>query len=265
MQKKTQMQVDQIDLLKLLRAYLQRWWLIVICCIVVAAGAWFFSTRFITPMYRAGVTVYVNNSRSGERADSITSGEMTASQQLVRTYVNIITSDRVLEKVIETAQLNCTSEDLRKMMTTEQVSNTEVFKVYITHPDPENAAYIANAIADVAPADIADIVEGSSTKIIDYAKVPKEQFSPNIRKNTMVGGVIGIALSLFFLTVASLFDVRIKEEEDLKTIANYPLLGSIPDFTQLGNSRSGYYGYRTNDHEKRKKQKPTNKAEVKEK
>ena len=96
MQKKTQMQVDQIDLLKLLRAYLQRWWLIVICCIVVAAGAWFFSTRFITPMYRAGVTVYVNNSRSGERADSITSGEMTASQQLVRTYVNIITSDRVL-------------------------------------------------------------------------------------------------------------------------------------------------------------------------
>ena len=209
-------------------------------------------------MYRAGVTVYVNNSRSGERADSITSGEMTASQQLVRTYVNIITSDRVLEKVIETAQLNCTSDELRKMMTTEQVSNTEVFKVYITHPEPENAAYIANAIADVAPADIADIVEGSSTKIIDYAKVPKEQFSPNIRKNT-------IALSLFFLTAASLFDVRIKEEEDLKTIANYPLLGSIPDFTQLGNSRSGYYGYRTNDHEKRKKQKQTGKAEVKEK
>ena len=108
----------EIDLLKLFGAYLHRWWLIVLCGVLIAAGTWIFSTRFITPMYRAGVTIYVNNTSSGERVESITSGNLSVSQQLVATYVNIIQSDTVLEKVIEAAHLNCTSAELRKMMST---------------------------------------------------------------------------------------------------------------------------------------------------
>ena len=243
MEGKKQDQAVEIDLVKLFGAYLHRWWLIVICGVLIAAGTWFFSTRFITPMYRAGVTIYVNNSSSGERIESISSGQMSASQQLVRTYVNIINSNTVLEAVIQAAQLNCTSEELRKMMSTEQLTNTEMFKVYILHPEPEKAAFIVNAIADVAPGAIEEFVEGSSTKIIDYAKVPKSAFTPNVRRNTLVGGVIGVVLALVYLTIYFLLEVRIKEESDLTAIAEYPVLGHIPDFTQLG-SHSGRYGYR---------------------
>jgi capsular polysaccharide biosynthesis protein len=243
MEAKKQDQAVEIDLVKLFGAYLRRWWLIVICGVLIAAGTWFFSTRFITPMYRAGVTIYVNNSSSGERIESISSGQMSASQQLVRTYVNIINSNTVLEAVIQAAQLNCTAEELRKMMSTEQLTNTEMFKVYILHPEPEKAAFIVNAIADVAPGAIEEFVEGSSTKIIDYAKVPKAPFTPNVRRNTLVGGVIGVVLALVYLTIYFLLDVRIKEESDLTSIAEYPVLGHIPDFTQLG-SHSGRYGYR---------------------
>lgn len=233
---------DEIDLLKLFSAYLRRWWLIVLCCIIAAAGTWFFSTRFITPMYRAGVTIYVNNTSSGERIESITSGNLNVSQQLVATYVNIIKSDTVLEKVIAAAGLNCTAEDLRGMMSTQQLEKTEMFKVYIRHPEPDQAAFIANAVAEEAPAAIEDFVVGSSTKIIDRAKVPNAPYSPNVKKNTLIGGAIGIVLALIYLTISDLLDVRIKNEEDLTAIADYPVLGQIPDFSQLG-SRSGKYGY----------------------
>ncbi len=243
MQETKQGQVMEIDLLKLLGAYLRKWWLIVLCGVVVALGSMLYTSQFVTPMYRAGVTIYVNNSSSGERIESITSGQMNASQQLVRTYVNIIGSDKVLEAVILAARLDCTAADLRKMMTTEQMSDTEMFKVYIKHPEPEKAAFIANAIADVAPGAIENIIEGSSTKIIDYARVPEKKFSPSIRRNTLLGGVIGAAIAVIYLTVAFLADVRIKEEEDLTSISKYPVLGQIPEFSQLG-SHSGRYGYR---------------------
>ncbi len=242
MQENNRDQTVEIDLLKLLGAYLRRWWLIVLCGVLVAAGAYVYSAKFITPMYRAGVTIYVNNSSSGERVDSISSGNLSVSQQLVSTYVNIIKSNTVLEKVIESAHLNCTPEQLRKMMSTEQLAKTEMFKVYITSPDPEQAAYIANAMAEVAPAQIGEFVEGSSTKIIDYAKVPTGRSSPSFRKNTMIGGVVGVALALIYLTLYYLLDVRIKEEADLSAISDYPVLGQIPEFSQLG-SRSGKYGY----------------------
>ncbi len=238
--------VIEIDLLKLLSAYLQRWWLIVLCGVVLAAGAWVFSTRFITPMYRAGVTIYVNNSSGTERIDYISSGNLSVSQQLVSTYVNIIQSDTVLEKVINAANLNCTAEELRKIMSTEQLNKTEMFNVYILHPEPERATYIANAVAEVAPGAIEDIVEGSSTKIIDFAKVPQKPFTPNVKKNTVIGGVIGVLLALIYLTIFYLLDVRIKNEEDLSAIADYPVLGMIPEFSQVGthNGRYGYsYGY----------------------
>ena len=242
MQNSTQQQVVEIDLLKLISAYLRRWWLIVLCGVLVAAGAWVYSAKFITPMYRAGVTIYVNNRSSGERVESITSGNLSVSQQLVTTYVNIIKSDTVLEKVISASGLNCTAGQLRAMMSTEQLSKTEMFKVYIQHPDPAQAAYIANAIAEEAPEAIEEFVEGSSTKIIDRAKVPTSVYSPNIKKNTLIGAVIGVALALIYLTLYYLLDVRIKTEEDLTAIAEDPVLGQIPEFSQV-SSHSGKYGY----------------------
>ena len=242
MRKNDDQQVVEIDLLKLIGVYLHRWWLIVLCGFLAAAGTCFFSLRFITPMYRAGVTIYVNNSTSGERVESITSGNLSVSQQLVATYVNIIKSDTVLDKVIKGAGLQCTVDQLRKMMSTEQLAKTEMFKVYIYHPEPEQAAIIANAIADEAPSAIEEIVEGSSTKIIDRAKTPSSRSSPNVTKNTMIGGVIGGAIALIYLTLYYLLDVRIKDEEDLSAIADYPVLGQIPEFSQLG-SRTGKYGY----------------------
>ncbi|MCR5843909.1 MAG: hypothetical protein K6G66_08125 [Oscillospiraceae bacterium] len=238
--------VIEIDLLKLISVYLRHWWLIVLCGVVLAAGAWLFSTRFITPMYRASVTIYVNNSSGTERVDYISSGNLSVAQQLVSTYVNIIQSDTVLEKVISAANLNCTAEELWRIMSTQQLSKTEMFKVYISHPEPERAAYIANAVAEVAPGAIEEIVEGSSTKIIDYAKTPQKPYTPNVKKNTLVGGAIGVLLALIYLTIFYLLDVRIKNEEDLSAIADYPVLGMIPEFSQVGahNGRYGYsYGY----------------------
>ena len=242
MREKKDRDTEEIDLLKLFSAYLRRWWLIVLCCIIAAAGTWAFSTRFITPMYRAGVTIYVNNSSSGERIESITSGSLNVSQQLVETYVNIIKSDTVLEKVINAANLNCTAAQLREMLSTQQLAKTEMFKVYILHPDPDQAAYIANAVAEEAPEAIEEFVVGSSTKIIDHAKEPQKPYSPNIKRNTLIGGAVGVVLALIYLTLAFLLDVRIKNEEDLTAIADYPVLGQIPEFSQLG-SRSGKYAY----------------------
>ena len=131
-----------------------------------------------------------------------------------------------------------TARDIRAMMTTAQVEETEIFQVYITHPDPEVAAKIANTIAEVAPERIAEFVEGSSTKIIDYAKVPQSRYSPSYRKNTMMGALIGLVIALGYLTLAYLLDVRIRDDEDITEYFDQPLLGQIPAFDQV--QKDGY-------------------------
>ena len=242
--------VIEIDLQKLLLAYLRKWWLIVLCGVLTAGIALFYTMKFVTPQYRASVTIYVNNSRAEQQIDSISSTNLATAQRLVNTYVNIIKSNSVLTEVIANSDLNCDTADIRKIMSAAQMDETEMFTVSITHPDPEMAAKIANAVAEVAPGKIADIVEGSSTKIIDYAKVPVSRHSPSYRVNTILGGLVGVALAVVYVTVRHLMDVRLKIAEDLEQLFEIPVLGQIPVFDiQDAKKKNGYgktgYGYDT--------------------
>lgn len=238
----------EIDLQKLFMRWLEKWWIIAFCGIFFACVSLFYTVNFITPLYKANITAYVNNVRAGNQIESISSSSLSTSKALVQTYIRIISSDTVLEMVAEAAEVDYTANDIRGMLSAEQVGETELFKVYVSHADPEMTVRIANAIAEVIPTAISEIVEGSSTKIIDYAKVPNHRYTPSYTRNTVLGGIVGGVLSVAAITIFFLLDVRIKEAEDLMQY-DYPILGQIPNFEQVSTKRShksGYgYGYET--------------------
>lgn len=240
-----------IDLQELIFTYLRYWWFIAIFVVVFAVSALVYSVNFIVPQYRASVTIYVNNAKETHATELITNVNLAVSQRLVGTYIKIIDSDSVLETVAEAIEKECgkpmSSTAIRGMMTAEQVEQTELFKVHISNEDPEMAATIANTIATVAPEKISEFIVGSSTKIVDYAKVPTSRYTPSHRNNTMIGAMIGFALALIYLTIRYLMDVRINDSDDLEQLFEYAVLGQIPNFNLAGNGKKyGYrkYGYR---------------------
>ena len=232
----------EIDLWKLMSMYFSRWKLIAVATVIAAVAVLAYTVLLVTPLYRTGVMIYVNNIESNQQIEYISAANLATSQQLVNTYKSIISSDTVLQEVAENLNMGYGVKDIRAMMTTAQVEETEIFQVFITHPDPAVAAEIANTIAEVAPGRIAEIVEGSSTKIIDYAKVPESRYSPSYRKNVLVGAMLGLVAALGYLTLAYLLDVRIRDDEDITEYFDQPLLGQIPAFDrahQDGYERAG--------------------------
>lgn len=234
-------QVVELDLKQLFRACVKKAWLIALSAVVVGALVYICTVFFVTPKYVASASFYVNNSRASG-SEKITSSDLATSQQLVMTYVNIIKSNTVLEKVIEEGQLDMTPDGIRGMMAAESVDETELFKVLITHPDPYLAAHVANTIAEVAPAEISNIMVGSTTKVLDWAKIPTKPSSPNTTTNAIIGVLAGAVLAVAFVVVQTLLDVRVKSEEDLAAISEIPVLGVIPDF--FDENRSGYSAYK---------------------
>lgn len=220
----------EIDVGEVFKVLLKRAWIIVLCALLIGGGTLLYTAKFVTKMYSAEVTMYVNNN-SGN-TDTVSSSNLAVALQLVNTYVNIIQSDTVLEKVIEHTGLSLTPGQVRKMLTAESINDTEMFAVRITSPDPQMSADIANAIAQIAPAEISNIIEGSSAKVIDYAKVPTSRVSPSYTANTILGTLIGGILAALFFVVCYLVDGRIRSEEELAKICSIPVLGAIPDFEQ---------------------------------
>lgn len=236
-------EIMEIDLWKLIMVFVQRWKLIVASGLVMALLAFGYTAQFVTPLYRANVTIYVNNINANETIEYISASNLATAQQLVNTYVNMIRSNTVLEKVADSAGLDYTPSQIRGMMTASQKGETELFDVFISHPDPEMAARIANAIAEVAPAEIAEFVEGSSTKIIDYAQVPTSYYTPSYQRNITIGIAIGLLLSAGWVFLGYVLDVRVKDEEDLVSMYDLPLLGQIPNFNESNKNKEARYGY----------------------
>lgn len=231
----------EVDLQALLSVYLRRWWLIALCLVTVAALSFGITYNFVTPMYRANVSIYVNNSRNNNEVNYVTSADLSASQRLVATYISIVKSNRVLEQAAASEELDgdYSAAELNQMLSAEQVGETEIFRVYITHENPREAARIANVLADVAPEEISELIEGSSARVIDYAKVPAKAYTPNYQRNTLLGGAVGALLAVVYLTLAYLLDTHIKGEEELEHFS-VPILGRIPSFNSLNTAKSDY-------------------------
>lgn len=232
----------EVNILGVFQLLWQKIWIILFSALLLGVLAFIGSSILITPKYTASITLYVNNSASADASTSITTSDLTASAKLVDTYAAIISSDAVLDDVTAQLGTSLTSEQLKGMVSTSAVNNTEVFKVLVVDTDPSRAADVANVIAEVLPAKIGEIVEGSSTKVIDYAKVPSQISSPNYKRFAQIGTMIGLVASALIILMREILDTRIKSEADLGSW-DVPILGVVPEFTAAAKQAAYGYGY----------------------
>jgi capsular polysaccharide biosynthesis protein len=236
----------EIDLLQLFRALWRNALVIILVALIVGGVAFGVSFMFIAPEYEASVTMYVNNSTVsvGGASFSISSGELSAAQTLVSTYIEIMNSRTTLEEVIDESGVPYTANQLKEMITSANVKSTGIFSVTVASKSPTEAELIANTIAKVLPDRISDIVDGSAVRIVDYAIVPAHRSSPNYVKNTAIGAMIGIVLVSGIICLKEIFgteeDVMVHSSDDLAELfPDVPVLAIIPDMRT--SSKKGYY------------------------
>ena len=71
-------------------------------------------------------------------------------------------------------------------------------------------------------------VPSSNVQIAQVATVPSTPSSPNLVRNTILGGILGLVLGLGLALLLEILSRRIKKPEDLERIFNLPLLGIVP-------------------------------------
>lgn len=232
----------EIDLLRLVRALWKKAWMIALAAAVFGTAVLAYTAFFVKPLYKAEVLMYVNSSdiSLGGAKVSISQGELTTAQSLIKTYSVILGTRSTLNEVIEKTGVSYTYEELKKMITAQSVNSTEIFSVEVTSTSPKEAEKLANTIAVVLPEKIASIVEGSSARIVDYAVVPAKKASPSITKNTLIGIALGIFLAGGFVVVRELMDDKIHDSDYLLQTYDIPVLAVIPDLLET-RSHNEYY------------------------
>lgn len=242
----------EIDLLQMASALVKKWWVIAVATVLAGIIAFGYTRLGITPKYEATAMFYVNNSSISGK---LSLADLNAAEKSVKSYCTILETRLSLEEVIREGNFNYTYEQLKKMIGSQAVDGTEIFSVTVTSSDPQEACDIANTIASVLPQKVADVIDGTKVKVVDYAVVPQTKSSPSIPKNTVLGMLVGFVLSAGVIILLEIFNDTINSEEWLVTTYGdeIPLLSVVPDVNAKSDRRyykyGGYYGTATKNGE----------------
>ena len=241
------MEEDTIDLLELAKALWKNILAIALVAVIFGSAAFGCTAFLIEPKYQATASLYVNNSSFslGNTSFSISNAELSASNSLVSVYIYILNSRTTMEDVIKEADLTYTPEELSEMVSAKGINSTGAFEVTVTSTSPSEAELIANTIVKLLPDRIAEIVDGSSVRIVDYAIIPSHRSGPSIVKNTAIGILAGGFLAGAVVTIRFLMDdkskLMIKSADELRELyPDLPVLAMIPDM-RVSEKKNGYY------------------------
>lgn len=215
----------EIDVLELFHVLLNKFWFILLAGIIAGLAFIGGTILFITPQYESTTKMYVLSKQDN---NTLTQQDMQTSLSLTKDYAELIKSRTVTEGVIAQLNLDLTHEELLKKMAVDSATDTRILSITVTDADPYEACKIANAIRDVAANHIKNVMDIDAVNVVETANIPDQKASPSITKNGIIGGFLGVLLSVVIILIAYISNDTVKTQEDVEKYLGLSVLGTIP-------------------------------------
>lgn len=215
----------EIDVLELFHVLLNKFWIILLAGIIAGLAFIGGTILFITPQYESTTKMYVLSKQDN---NTLTQQDMQTSLSLTKDYTELIKSRTVTEGVIAQLNLDLTHEELLKKMAVDSATDTRILSITVTDADPYEACKIANAIRDVASNHIKNVMDIDAVNVVETANIPDQKASPSITKNGIIGGFLGVLLSVVIILIAYISNDTVKTQEDVEKYLGLSVLGTIP-------------------------------------
>ncbi len=216
----------EIDLLELFYYYRTKWLPIIVMFlagIVLAGGI----TRYvITPKYQAQSKLYVVSASNDSVVDL---ADLNIGTALSKDYEQLLYIRPIVNEIIEEKKLPYTYEEMLDMITVASIDETRILTITVESKDPQEAQDIANAMADKAVAYLPKLMESDAPNIAERAIYPELPSSPNLIKNMLIGGVVGLVLAIGFFSVIFLMDDTMQSAEEVEKAFGVMPLTVIPE------------------------------------
>lgn len=223
----------EIDIKSVLQYFLQKLKYIIIFVVIGALATMLFSMYFITPSYTSSTKVYILQSNDDSK---ITLGSIQVSTQLTKDFEELITSRVITDEVVSRLNLSTDSAQLSNMLSVSSANDTRIVEISVSNSDPYLAKDIADCVRNVASEKAVDIMNLEAINTVEEANFPATPTSPNVKLNTVIGGILGLVLSTIVFMIVFALDDKIKTAKDVETYLNLPVLAVIPRDSAISKS-----------------------------
>ena len=217
---------ETIDLSELFRAVLKYFKLIIVLCILFGMGGFFGTKLLIAPTYTASTSIYLTPQIS--ESGSLDYNSQMANSKLVTNAVNLLTQNNIMSEVAKDVGLE-SAEKVKDVVSVSNESNTEIITVSATTTDPKLSKDIANDTVSTFIRTMQKNLNVSNIEVVDKAKLSYVPSGPNVKKNTMVTGLIGLVVGVGYAVLRFLLDNRLRTKEEAEKYLGIPVFCEIPE------------------------------------
>lgn len=159
------------------------------------------------------------------------------AQQVVGYYSSVVTSERVLDPVVEKLRdrlpPNTTWADLATKISVEVPANGVLLQITAEDRSPKLAADIANEVTASLSTFVGELspsTKGPTPVKVTRASpalVPTAPFKPSLPIALGVGLLAGLAVGLAIAMLRDVLDTRIRSDADIELVTDKPIIGGI--------------------------------------
>ncbi len=230
-----------IELVRYYKIFKKKAWLIFLGIILGSVISSVFTYQFIAPIYQAKTTIMIDTtssrveqenedyytSSSDTTSQYVTEGDINFSSKIAGTYMPILKSRKVIDRVIDKLDLNMSYEQLSQVITTTHVNNGQIIDIEVKSTSPRVAYDVANTLPDAFSTELRTLAKFDSVKVIDSAIMPQNHIYPNNQKNMLAGAVIGLFITILVVLLLDYFDNKLKTPDDIEEYLGLPILGVV--------------------------------------
>lgn len=224
---------DTIDLLELFYVLKKKILLILMAALIGGCVAGVYTQFFMTPVYSSMSSILVLSKET-----TLTSlADLQLGASLTSDYTVLIKSTPVLEQVIENLNLDTTVEELKNQISINNPTDTRILEITVQDTDAGMAKKVVDEIANVSSDYIGDKMEVVPPKVIEVGKIATVRTSPSVKKNIMLGFLLGFVACAGIIVVYAVMDDTIKTEEDIEKYLGVSVLAKVPDRKDYINTK----------------------------
>ncbi|MBK5442713.1 YveK family protein [Peribacillus sp. TH24] len=222
---------ETISIKDIFQTLKKRWKLITLLTLIAALISGAISYFLLTPVYESSTQILVNQNQSKNQLDS---NQIQSNIDMINTYSVIIKSPAILEKVIDDLELEQSVDQLSQKITINSQANSQVFSLTVQDSNPSKAVEIANAVSGTFQKEIKDIMNVDNVSILAKAEVKENPtpVKPSPLLNIAIAMVVGLMAGIGLAFLLEYMDNSIRDEKDIETLLDLPLLGSIQKISQ---------------------------------
>ena len=230
------MEENTISLQEIAYALKKRWKLIALITIAATLVSAILSFFVIKPQYEAKAKLFIGKQETQEN-NAYNNSDVMMYQQLMKTYAELVKTSDLVTKAVKSANLNYNQNEIKGILnnlTATPSADTQILDLSFKGKNPKEVLKVTEAITDEFISESKELIPNGNVQVIQKPQLPENPVSPNKKLNILIAFVLGLMIGVGIVLLLEYLDNTFKSREDLENTLDLPIIGTIPDYDNVG-------------------------------